>query len=214
MDLAGQNIIVFDCEIKEEIDGKIVTWGTPEKMGVSVAVSFDYLTMDYNVYLDDNLPELYERINNADMVSGFYTLGFDIPLLNATRLFGPDGGELLKKPLRIDNHYDMLYWSRRATGWNDGQKFPSNMRLDNHLEAMFGIKKTQDGADAPKFWQRKELGKLISYCVADVTREKRLFEHIWNLGWVKTAQYGQKIIQSPREMLKGWQDARNQNQLP
>ena len=214
MQLAGQNIIVFDCEIKEEIDGKNVTWGTPEKMGVSVACSFDYRTLDYNVYLDDNLHELYERINNADMVCGFYTLGFDIPLLDATRVFGSDGGEILKKKLRTDNHYDILYWSRRSTGWKDGQRFPSGMKLNDHLDAMFGMQKTEDGAQAPVFYKQGKMGKLISYCLADVARERKVFEHIWNLGWVKTPTHGQKIVECPKKLLQEWKDARNENKLP
>lgn len=209
MDLIGQNIIVFDAEIKNEIDGKNVTWSTHEKMGVSVAVAYDYLTGDFNTYMDDNLGELVERIEQAEMVVGFNTLGFDIPLLSATRIFGPNGGELPKKEVRKDNSYDILYWSRKATGWNETARFPSGLRLDNHLEAMFGIKKTEDGANAPIFWQQGKLGRLISYCLADVAREKRLFEHIWTHGWVKTQAHGQRTVTKPQEILEKWRSETN-----
>ena len=214
MDLAGQNIIVFDLEIKEEIDGKNVTWGTPEKMGISVGVAYDYLVGDYHVYLDDNLHELHKRINSADMVVGFYTEGFDLPLLRATKVFGDNGGEIIPVPLRTDNSYDILYWSRRSIGWKDGQRFPSGMKLNDHLASMFGMQKTEDGAQAPVFYKQGKMGKLISYCLADVARERKVFEHIWNLGWLKTAAHGQRNVECPKKMLRGWQDARNQNKLP
>jgi len=202
MELQGQNIIVFDCEIKHEIDGKIVTWATHHKMGVSVAVAHHYKTGDTKVYLDDNLTDLYTELNAADMVVGFNTLGFDVPLLNATRTHSHTGEEIIRPDVKLNNHYDMLYWSRRATGWNTSGRFPSGLKLDEHLKHMFCIEKTEDGADAPKFYQGGKMGRLISYCIADVARERKLFEHIWDFGFVSTATHGKRIIQSPREILK------------
>lgn len=36
MNLEGKNICVYDLEIKEEIDGKKITWGDHGLMGISV----------------------------------------------------------------------------------------------------------------------------------------------------------------------------------
>ncbi len=78
------------------------------------------------------------------------------------------------------------------------------MRLDDHLMSTFGAAnmKTAAGAEAPLMWQRKELGKLISYCVADVKRECMLFEHVWNELPVKTPMHAERILRHPTKARK------------
>ena len=189
-DLIGKKVIVFDAEIKNVIDLKTITWNDHHLMGISVAVGFHYETMEYRVYMDDNIGELYAAINDADLVSGFNILGFDIPLFQKTPPIQ------LVKPKKV---YDMLEYSRRAVGWFPGARFPSGLKLDNHLEGTFGesFMKTEDGANAPVFWQQGKIGKVISYCVADVKRELTLFEHIWKGLPVVTAAHGKRILEKP-----------------
>ncbi len=194
-ELHGRNVVVYDCEIKATIDGKAVTWADFDKMGVSVACAFDYRSGDFLVFMDDNLQELAQLLNRADLVVAFNQLGFDNQLLRASGL------DL--KPDSVLKNYDMLLESRVAAGWRDGTTRPKGMRLDDHLEATFGkaSMKTADGADAPGMFQRGEIGKLTSYCLADVAREKKLFEHIWTKGVVRTRAHGEKRLRHPIEML-------------
>ncbi len=200
MELAGQNIVCFDLEIKQEIGKNGVTWNTHNLMGISVGVLFDFRTMDYTVHMDDNINSLVERINSAEVVTGFNINGFDLKLLQAD--------PLVVTPVAPKKVYDILYESRRAVGFNPDQpygRFPSGLKLDNHLEGTFGKDdmKTADGAQAPIMWQNKQLGTLISYCVRDVKCEAKLFRHIWDHGWVKTPTHGQKTVIKPQTFLKG-----------
>lgn len=192
MEIQGQNIVVFDCEIKNEIKGDI-GWGDHDKMGISVACAFDFQCMDYLVYMDDNIEQLVERLNRADIVVGFNICGFDNPLVNATCKLK------LKEDLPI---YDLLLESKKAMGFNQHGRI-KGMRLDDHLEYTFGKehKKTEDGAEAPLMWQRKEYGRLISYCLADVKREAKLFTHVWKGNAVKTS-HGSRTLRDPRYLLK------------
>lgn len=222
MELAGLNVVVFDLEIKNVIDGGQITWNDHNKMGISVGCLHDYYDGDQKVYMDDNLPELARRLIGADLVVGFNILGFDLPLLKATlkvRLdehvnanrnlyehgFAGEAADLLDLIQRLDHvyHYDLLYWSRRATGWNDGQFFPKGLKLDDHLLGTFGqgFMKTEHGANAPLLWQAGKLGQLISYCLADVKRERLLFEHVFEGKPVKTAAHGERTLHSPRSFL-------------
>jgi hypothetical protein len=187
--LNGKNIVVYDTEIKNVVDGIKVTWGTKNLMGISVACLFDYLTGDYQVYFDKDVEQLAHRLNAADLVVGFNTTGFDNDVVRS------NGGKSLWDDEKLKN-WDILEHSRRSTGWTPKDRFPSGMKLDDHLEATFGeqFMKTADGADAPLMFQRGEIGKLTSYCLADVRREKTLFEHIVQHGWVKTKMHGQKHI--------------------
>lgn len=186
-DLQGQNIVVFDLEIKNVIDGKNVTWKTKDKMGISVGCLFDYRTGDSHVYLDDNILEIVNRINDADLVVGFNILDFDIPLLNAT----------LPYEVNHSRVYDILKEVRRSTG----SPFPKGCNLNEVLAATFGMQKTEDGANAPIFYQEGKMGKLISYCLADVRRERLAFEYAYLNGHLKTATHGIHAMRCPLEIL-------------
>jgi DEAD/DEAH box helicase domain-containing protein len=193
LELKGQPIVGYDLEIKNPIDGKEITWSTHDRMGISVGVAFDYRTGDFTTYFDDNMADLASLLNGAGLIVGFNHIGFDNSLLRASGF-----------PLKPDSElrqYDMLVESRRAMGWRPGDRFPSGMKLDNHLEVMFGIKKTSHGEEAPHMYQRREWGKLTSYCIADVRRECMLFEHIWNEGWTETLAHGRKLCAPPQKML-------------
>jgi hypothetical protein len=193
--LFGRNIVVYDLEIKNVIDGENVKWSTPEKMGISVGVAFHYLTGEYKVFMDDNLPALAKLLNQAEVVSGFNIIGFDNTLLNAT--LAPECEKYHGK-----NTYDILLESRIATGWTPQKRFPSGMRLDDHLRGTFGpdFLKTADGAEAPIMYQDGRIGELVSYCIADVKRECLLFEHIWNEKPVKTEAHGEHLLRHPAQL--------------
>lgn len=191
----GKNIVVYDLEIKATIGGA-VRWVDYDLMGISVGVAFHYLTGEYHVFMDDNLEELPALLNQAEIVSGFNILGFDNNLVNAST----------KTKLKtLENNYDLLLESRMASGWRPGSLMPKSMRLNDHLSSTFGPEfvKTGDGAEAPLLWQRGELGKLVSYCVADVKRECMLFEHVWAERPVKTPLHGEKILRHPTRRRRG-----------
>jgi hypothetical protein len=191
-ELAGQNIVVFDLETKNEIDPKKgIGWTSYDKMGISVGVLFCFRTMDYQVYMDDNLEELAARINEADLISGFNINRFDIPLLRAcvkTQIAE-------KLPL-----YDLLVESKLAAGAGAA---PRGMKLDDHLEHTFGEAhmKTAHGAEAPIYYQQGKIGRLVSYCIADVKREAKLFRHVWNGQPVKSALHPWRHLKDPRSFM-------------
>lgn len=190
-DLRWKNIVVYDCEIKEPIgsvkNGTKIGWQSHELMGISVACTFDYETGDYDVYMDDNIELLAERLNRADLIVGFNHMAFDNQLLRKS-------GLALKPDSELKN-YDILFHSRKAAGGG----FLKGLKLDDHLRHMFGpqLVKTYNGADAPIFWQERKLGKLISYCLADVRRTRLVFEHIYLHGVVSTEAHGTRQVWSP-----------------
>jgi DEAD/DEAH box helicase domain-containing protein len=182
--LEGKNVVVYDCEIENVIDGEEVTWGTFDKMGLSVGSLFDYRTGDYNVYLKADISELCDRLNEAEFVVGFNIKGFDNKLLRGL-------GGLLRPDLTLNN-YDMLEQARKACGGG----IPKGLKLDDILEGTFGAAymKTEHGSQAPVMWQEGKHAKVISYCIADVRREKMLFEHIYNHGWINTKVNGRRNL--------------------
>lgn len=191
----GRNIIVYDLEIKEEIDGRKVTWNDHKLMGISVGVAYHYLTAEFKVYMDDNIAELAAHLHEAEIISGFNIMGFDNKVLDATI----DAKGELARVLNLKS-YDLLVESRKAAGWRENMPFPKGMKLDDHLKYTFGdqFMKTAHGAEAPLMWKNKELGRLISYCIDDVKRECILFEHVYAGKEVRTACHGPRVLNRDR----------------
>jgi DEAD/DEAH box helicase domain-containing protein len=195
--LKGRKITVYDLEIKRCIGEDGITWDSHDRMGISVGVSFDYSTGDFRTFFDDNLGELAEQINSAELVVGFNHIGFDNKLMRAS------GYSVLP-----DTHlkqYDILLASRKAVQERQpGQKFPKGLKLDDHLKGMFGesLMKTGHGELAPKLYQEKKWGPLVSYCIADVRRTCMVFEHIWEQQSVTTPMWGKLFVSDPKLLVK------------
>lgn len=170
-DLLGKNIVVYDCEIKKPIAECKGGWNGFDEMGISVASAFDYRVGRYRIFMDDNIHELAERLNEPDtLVVAFNHLVFDNRLLRGSGLPLKEDDEL--------NNYDMLAVSRRGVGVTPGVR-SKGFKLDDHLEALNLPKKTGDGAQAPILWQDKKYGELIDYCLQDVFSERALFEYMY-----------------------------------
>lgn len=167
--LKGRNIIVYDLEIKNVIDGKEVKWSTPEKMGISVGCAFDYRDYKYRVFMDDNMQELVDRMNEpSTVIVAFNHIQFDNNLLRKSGYDLKPDSELL--------NYDMMLVSKK--GANTTNPFHKGFRLDDHLKHLKLPMKTANGAMAPVWWQEGKIGTVIDYCLNDVTQEKSLFEYM------------------------------------
>lgn len=183
-DLHGKSIVVYDTEIQKEI-GQDISWRDYDKMGISVACVFDYRTGDNSVYLEKDLKALGEHLRSADLIVGFNIKGFDNNLLLA------NGINIMDKRM-----YDELEEVRIGMGWRGGN-YPKGCKLDEVLKATFGMQKTSNGEEAPRMYQRGEMGTLISYCLADVRRERMVLESAYANGFVSTPTHGKHTMRSP-----------------
>jgi DEAD/DEAH box helicase domain-containing protein len=146
--------------------------------------------------MDDNYAKLGARLNRANLIVAFNQIGFDNKLLRAS-------GVDLRPDTELPN-FDMLAEGRKAMGWDPSQRFPAGCKLDNFLEGTFGqgFMKTSHGEEAPRMWREGRLGELLSYCLADVVREKALFEYIWETGVAFTPAHGcHQFPTNPRNLL-------------
>lgn len=173
----GKNIVVYDLEIKEVIDGRLVTWKSFDKMGISVGCAFDYRENRFRVFLDDNIQQLVDRLNEeGTIVSGFNHVDFDNNLLRGMGFNLKPDSELL--------NYDLLRVSRKGAGV---EKYCKGFKLQEHLIELGLPLKTDSGAHAPILWREKKLGELVDYCLNDVTQELALFDYFQMHGHSKCA---------------------------
>ena len=177
-ELNGKNIVVFDLEIKKTIDQCSRGWASHDEMGISVGCAFDYRTMRYRVFMDDNIAELVERMNEpGTTIVAFNHINFDNKLLRGA-------GHALKPDVELSN-YDMFLVSKRGAAVKGVAH--KGFKLDDHLNACGLPLKTANGALAPVWWQAGKVGAVVDYCLNDVMQERALFEYMVEHGMVKSA---------------------------
>ncbi|MDO8589998.1 MAG: ribonuclease H-like domain-containing protein [bacterium] len=149
--------IVFDIETKNFFQE--VGKNDPSLLDLSLVAIYDSLTDSYSSYLEEELGKLWPILERADMLIGFNSDHFDIPLLNK---YYP--GDLTKiKSLDILKEIKDSYGRR--------------MRLDQLAEGTLGKNKSGHGADATDWWKAGDVERVRAYCLDDVKLTKGLYDY-------------------------------------
>ncbi len=135
--------IVFDIETRNTFQE--AESNDPADLDVSVVCIYDEATDTYSSYIQEDLPKLWPIIEQADMLIGYNSDHFDIPLLNK---YYP--GDLTKiKSL------DLLKEIRQSLG--------RRIKLDDIAEGTLGKNKIAHGLEAVTWWKKGEVDKIIKY---------------------------------------------------
>ncbi|PIR83224.1 DEAD/DEAH box helicase [Candidatus Kaiserbacteria bacterium CG10_big_fil_rev_8_21_14_0_10_56_12] len=127
----------------------------------------DSLTGTYSSYLQEDLPQLWPVLEAADMLIGYNSNTFDIPLLN--RYYPGDLTRLHSLDLLVEVH--------RALG--------RRIRLQSLAEATLGRGKSGDGLKAADWWREGKYDKVREYCIEDVRITRELYEYAIKNGLLK-----------------------------
>jgi DEAD/DEAH box helicase domain-containing protein len=130
----------------------------PTLLDIAVVAIYDSDTESYSTYLKEELNELWPIIENADMLIGFNSDHFDVPLLN--KYYPGD--------LSHTKSLDILREIRDQYG--------RRMKLDQLAEGTLGINKSGHGLEAIKWWKNGEVDKVKSYCIDDVKITKDIYD--------------------------------------
>jgi DEAD/DEAH box helicase domain-containing protein len=149
--------IVFDLETKNIFDD--IGSNDPSLLDMSVVCIWDSLTDEYTSYFETDLPKLWPILEKADVLVGFNSDHFDIPVLNKYY-----SGDLTKI-----RSLDILKEVRTSLG--------RRIKLDTLAEATLGKKKIGHGLDAVTWWKKGELEKLAKYCIEDVRITKEIYDY-------------------------------------
>lgn len=149
--------IVLDIETKNFFPD--VGKNDPALLDIALVAIHDSETDSYSSYLEEELAKLWPILERADMLIGFTSDHFDIPLLNK---YYP--GDLTKiKSLDILKEIKNSYGRR--------------MRLEQLAEGTLGKHKTGWGADATNWWKSGDVEKVRAYCIDDVKLTKELYDY-------------------------------------
>jgi DEAD/DEAH box helicase domain-containing protein len=148
--------IVFDIETRNFFSD--VGSNDPSKLDIALVAIHDSETGEYSSYLQEDLHKLWPILERADMLIGFNSDHFDIPLLNK---YYP--GDLTKmKSLDILKEIYTSYGRR--------------MKLDQLAEGTLGRNKIAHGLEATEWWKKGDVEKIREYCIDDVRLTKEIYD--------------------------------------
>ncbi len=158
--------VTFDIETKNLIP---VFGKEASRMDISIVGIHDSETGLYTSYAEEEFPQLWPIIEKADVLIGFNSDSFDIPILNS---YYP--GDLTKI-----RSLDLLVEVQKMLG--------RRLRLQSLAEATLGVGKSASGIKAVEWWQAGEYQKVRDYCLQDVKVTRELYEYAREHGKLKYA---------------------------
>ncbi|MCR4334193.1 MAG: ribonuclease H-like domain-containing protein [Patescibacteria group bacterium] len=165
------NKIVFDIETQNTFQE--AGSSDPADLSISLVGIYDYTTDKYDSFLENELTRLWPILEKADMLIGYNSDHFDIPLLNK---YYP--GDLTKiKSL------DLLKEIKNSFG--------RRVKLDSVALGTFNKGKIGHGLEAITWWKNGEIDNIRKYCLEDVKITKELYEYAVKNNSVKCRE-GQK----------------------
>lgn len=159
----------------------------PADLTLSLVGVWNSETDEYTSYVQEELGALWPLIEQTDMLIGYNSDHFDIPLLNK---YYPGDLTLIKS-------LDLLVEVREVLG--------RRLKLDSIAEATLGIKKSGHGLEAIEWWRNGEVDKVRSYCLDDVRITKDLYEYALENKHLKYKDFG--TVKEINLDTKGWEKA-------
>ena len=159
--------ITFDIET----EGAFLGNGDFSQLEVTVVGVYDSATKKLTGYYKEDLPRLWPVLESADLLVGYNSDHFDIPILNKYY-----AGDLAKL-----KSLDLLKEVKNVLG--------RRLKLDNLAEATLGRNKTADGLAAVEWWKQGLKEKVRDYCLADVAITNELYEYAKKKGHLKYRDY-------------------------
>lgn len=149
--------VVFDIETRNFFHD--VGSNDPVALDISIVAIHDSKTNTYTSYAQEEFDDLWPIIEHTDILIGYNSDHFDIPLLNKYYV-----GDLtaIKSIDLMKEVYNVL--GRR-------------LKLDNIAQTTLGEGKSGHGLQAGEWWKKGEVEKIRKYCIDDVRITKELYDY-------------------------------------
>ncbi len=134
---------------------------------LTVVAIHDSDTGEYSSYFKEELHTLWPILERADMLIGFNSDSFDIPLLNR---YYPGNLSHIRS-------LDLLSEVQKVLG--------RRIRLQALAEATLGRGKSGDGLKAGDWWKEGKKEKVAEYCIEDVRITRELYDYALANGILK-----------------------------
>lgn len=158
-------VITFDIESISDslVRGRVDV----DEQELTVVAIHDSETNAYTAFFREDLPKLWPILERTDMLVGFNSDTFDIPLLN--RYYPGDLAHL--------RSLDLLAEVQKTLG--------RRIRLQSLAEATLKKGKKGDGLKAGDWWREGKKELVAEYCIEDVRLTRELFDYALKHGVLK-----------------------------
>lgn len=166
--------IILDLETKktfEEVGGQ----HNRHLLGVSLVGVYSYQRDQYRGFKEADFPELFQLLQNVELVVGFNSKNFDFQVLQP---YAKDFD------LTTINHLDLMEEIVYALG--------HRLKLESVAQSTLGYGKSGAGLDAIMYYRNNDWEKLIKYCLDDVRVTKELYDYGLAHGYIWYQNAGQK----------------------
>ena len=163
-------IVTFDIETANWMSDT----GTNDPTDLTIALVgiHDSETNGYQSFLEHEFPRLWKILESTDMLVGYNSDHFDIPLLNK---YYPGDLSRIKS-------LDLMKEVYQALG--------RRLKLDTIAEGTLGKKKSADGVQSLRWWKAGEVDKVREYCIKDVELTRQIFDYALEHGNIKYRDLG------------------------
>jgi len=175
--------VVFDIETSNVFAD--VQSNDASMLDISVVGVYEYAGDRYTTYEQHEFKNLWPILESADLLIGFNSEHFDLPLLNKYY-----SGDLTKI-----RHVDILKEIKQSYG--------RRMKLDQIAEGTLGVNKSGHGLQAIVWWKNGEKEKVKKYCLDDVKITKDVFDYAVKNKMLKFKEDG-KVIDIPLVSAPTW----------
>lgn len=157
--------IVFDIETTNFFTD--TGSNNPASLSLACVCIHDSETDSFRSFFEEDLPKLWPILEKTDILIGFNSDHFDIPILN--KYYSGD--------LQRIKSIDLMKEIKKSLGRRIG--------LDAVASATLGKKKSANGMLSVAWWKKGEKQKVANYCLDDVRLTKELYDHALRHGTVK-----------------------------
>lgn len=164
--------ITFDIETANSLPS--FDRGNLAKLELALVGIHDSENNEFSSYTKEELPQLWPILERADMLIGYNSDAFDIPLLN--RYYPGD--------LSTIRSLDLMIEVQKVLG--------RRLRLQSLAEATLGRGKKGDGLKSIEWWQQGLVDKVREYCIEDVRLTRELFDYAVTNQGLKYKDFKQK----------------------
>jgi len=165
--------IVLDIETQNTFQD--VGSNSASDLDISLLVIYDYKDGKYKTFMEKDFSELWKILEQTDLIVGYNSDHFDIPLLN--KYYSGDLSQI--------KSLDLLVPIRESLG--------RRVRLDSVASGTLGKNKSGDGLQAIRWWKNGEIEKIEKYCKQDVKVTKEIYEYAMKHKKLKYKEIGQII---------------------
>jgi len=178
--MIGMRQVILDVETQKAFDQ--VGGYFPDRLGISyvgVCIREGYSGKgDMMGFFEQDLPNLWPILENADVLIGFNIISFDL------ETFRPYySGNIEKLPV-----LDILDRIKDSAG--------HRVSLDAVATQTLGVQKSGSGLDALVYYEKKQFDKLALYCNKDVEITRDVYDYGRSKGMVKFLNKWNRLIET------------------